>query len=50
MTAIKYLKAFALGVVEFRSDLTTHMTPSLINTYDYGRELAHRVTFRHWDR
>lgn len=50
MTAIKRLKAFALGVVEFRSGLTTYMPPSLIDIYDCGRELAHRVTFRHWDR
>lgn len=43
------LKAFLLGVREFRSAWTTHFDWPLINDYDRGREWAHRLTFRHWD-
>jgi len=43
-------RAFVLGVREFRSDLTTHFDYPLIETYDLGRDLAHRLTLRHWDQ
>jgi len=43
------IKAFLLGVWEFRSSVTTHYDYPLIETYDRGRDLAHRLTFRHWD-
>ena len=44
------LRAFLLGVREFRSDLTTHFDYPLIEDYDRGREWAHRLTFRRWDQ
>lgn len=42
--------AFLYGVMEFRSDITLHyddLDDAL--WYDRGRDLAHRLTFRHWD-
>jgi hypothetical protein len=47
---VSRLRAFALGMFEFRSSLTTHFDGDLIETYDAGRELAHRLTFRHWEQ
>ena len=35
-----------LGAKEFRSDLTTHFEWPEIETYDRGREWAHRLTLR----
>jgi len=46
---IAKLKAFILGMWEFRCGVTTHYDDPLINTYDYGRELAHKITRRRWD-
>jgi hypothetical protein len=43
------LRAFILGIREFRLGITTHFDDDLIETYDRGRELAHRITFRRWD-
>lgn len=44
------LKAFLLGVIEFRRSLTTSFEDyELLEAYDRGRDLAHRITFRHWD-
>lgn len=51
-TFVEMLKAFCLGVREFRSDWTTAYGPdedNLMQSYDRGRELAHRLTFRRWD-
>lgn len=43
-------KAFALGVWEFRSSVTTHFDDYLLlEVYDTGRDLAHAFTFRYWD-
>ena len=42
------IRAFSLGVWEFRSHWTTHQ-PSNDEAYDWGREWAHRLTFRRWD-
>lgn len=44
------LRAYLLGIREFRSDFTTHFDYPLIETYDAGRDMAHRLTFRRWDR
>lgn len=41
--------AFVLGMTEFRSDLTRHYDHPLIEDYDRGRELAHRLTLRRFD-
>lgn len=43
------LRAFLLGMYEFRTDATTHFPHPLINTYDRGRDLAHRLTLRRYD-
>lgn len=38
------------GIVEFRMSMTTHQPDeSHENAYDWGRDLAHRLTLRHWD-
>lgn len=43
--------AFILGVIEFRSDLTrAYDDLGLLEAYDIGRDLAHRLTFRKFDR
>lgn len=44
------IKAFILGIREFRTDWTTSFDPPLINWYDAGREFAHRVTLRKFER
>lgn len=43
------LRAFLLGIREFRLNVTTHVDPGLAGTYDHGRNLAHRVTRFRWD-
>lgn len=43
--------SFILGMVEFRSDLTTgFFEQHLQDAYDCGRDLAHRLTFRRFDK
>lgn len=46
---IEKLKAFVLGLREFRMTETTHYDWPMIETYDCGREWAHRLTLRRWD-
>lgn len=46
---IARLLAFFWGMREFRLDLTRHYDGDLIESYDTGREWAHRLTFRHYD-
>lgn len=41
--------AFLHGLWEFRTDFTTHYGPDLIESYDSGRELAHRLTLRRFE-
>ena len=44
------IKAFICGAKEFRLTCTTHYADrDLQDAYDWGRELAHRITFRHWE-
>lgn len=43
------LRVFLLGMQEFRSMVTTHFDPPEIETYDRGRDLAHRMTLRYFD-
>jgi hypothetical protein len=44
------LRAFILGVVEFRSEFTTHFENYAdLLAYDTGRELAHKLTFRSFE-
>lgn len=41
---IRRIRAFILGLLEFRSDYTTHFSEwSAMCAYDKGRELARRV-------
>lgn len=46
---MKKVKAFLMGIIEFRLDVTTHFDDSLIEYYDKGRDLMHWVTFRKFD-
>lgn len=43
---MKKIKAFFRGCLEFRSNMTTHYEYPLINNYDCGREIMHRITLR----
>ena len=44
------IKAFLLGMYEFRASFTTIMADSaLTDAYDLGREWAHRLTFRRYE-
>lgn len=45
------LKAFFLGVVEFRLNCTTVFSDNdMGDAYDAGREWAHRLTFRRFEQ
>lgn len=43
---ISKIRIFLLGMREFRSMVTTSFDPPEINSYDWGREWAHRLTLR----
>jgi hypothetical protein len=43
---MRKIRIFLLGMFEFRSMLTSHFDYPEIDTYDWGREYAHRLTFR----
>lgn len=45
---MRTIKAFLLGLFEFRSDFTSHT--SNIIAYDWGREIAHIITLRQFER
>lgn len=46
-----HLRAFVLGVREFRLDMTTHIASlDLLRSYDRGREVAHVLTARRFDQ
>ena len=47
---MKKIAAFLLGVWEFRRNTTTHFDNSLIEVYDQGREIAHRLTMRYFEQ
>lgn len=46
---LERVRIWLLGVREFRSSATTHFSYPEIETYDAGREFAHRITRRRWD-
>lgn len=52
---MRRIKAFLLGMIEFRSDYTwadparSDDIPGDYSAYDSGREMAHRLTFRRFD-
>lgn len=44
------IKAFLLGMAEFRLTYTTHFDDyALLEAYDSGREFAHKITFRYFE-
>ena len=43
------IKAFLLGMKEFRQNSTTNFDDHLMESYDWGREIAHRLTFRKFE-
>ncbi len=48
---MKNLSSFILGIREFRCGVTTHFDDaSQLYAYDFGRELAHRMTFRRFEQ
>ena len=58
MKILKKIAIFLLGVWEFRRSWAwadparteDDFYTELDEAYDWGREAAHRFTFRHWDR
>lgn len=46
---MRSLKAFLLGMREFRLAFTTSQPDDLIESYGAGRDLAHRLTLRRFD-
>ncbi len=44
------IKAFILGMIEFRSDCTTNVGDDDMDAYDSGRDFAHKITFRYFDQ
>lgn len=49
-SAMEKMRAFALGMREFRLSMTTSFDDyDLLCAYDAGRELAHRITFRRFE-
>lgn len=47
---MKKIKIFLLGMKEFRLDSTTSFNYPEIEIYDKGRDFAHRLTFRIFDK
>lgn len=44
------IKAYVMGIREFRLSFTTGYDDyALLEAYDAGRDLAHRLTLRYWD-
>lgn len=49
--ATNYVKAFLNGVREFRLSWTTSYDDySTLVAYDWGREIAHRITLRRFEQ
>jgi hypothetical protein len=47
---MKTLKAFFLGMWEFKSDFTTNYDDEGLQwEYDLGRDFAHKLTFRRFE-
>lgn len=43
MKAINKIRAFVMGVKEWKSDITTSFNEPLINYYDLGRNLGEKL-------
>jgi hypothetical protein len=50
MNWFRHMRAYALGMLEFRSDFTTHCGWPFAYTYDMGRDMAHRLTLRRFEQ
>lgn len=48
MLTFATIRAFLLGIKEFRLTYTTHLADHAV-AYDTGREFAHRVTLRRFE-
>ena len=47
----QHVAAFVRGAREFRLNFTTHYdSEALLESYDWGREWAHRLTFRRFEQ
>lgn len=47
---MRNIKAFIKGIQEFRMDSTTSYNDyAELSAYDWGREMAHRVTLRRFE-
>ena len=47
---LRKIKAFVNGVAEFRCNVTTgYDDADEFNAYEWGREIAHRITLRRYD-
>lgn len=46
---MKSVYYFILGMIEFRTELTSSVPDDYIETYDSGRDFAHRLTLRMFD-
>lgn len=48
---MRLITAFLMGMREFRLSFTTrYEDQALMDAYDWGREWAHRLTFRRYDQ
>lgn len=47
--AILHPRTALLGALEFRSGVGMTYEDARDEAYDFGRDLAHRFTFRRWD-
>lgn len=48
-TALRHPLIAMKGALEFRSGLGATYGDGRDEAYDFGRDLAHRITFRKWD-
>jgi hypothetical protein len=46
---MRTIRAFLLGVIEFRSSYTIRVEDRALRAYEWGREIAHRVTCRRFE-
>lgn len=47
---MKRMIAFCLGAIEFNGSVGRSYDDSRHEAYDWGREIAHRVTFRRFEQ
>lgn len=47
---MNHVKAYLLGVWQFRTNWTTHVAYEYARSYDAGRDIAHWLTFRKYEQ